>query len=317
MRANPVLALAFIGLFVMACGETPPTADGKRGGASLPRGLGKADGWLSCGGVCGEQAPGGCWCDELCSTYGDCCADKVSVCDTAAPEPSCQQACGGKSKEGCWCDELCATYGDCCADKEQRCDGGPLSDCKVKADCDSGLTCTGVPYDGSTPWGRCVASTSAPGEGESCSPSRPCSGTLLCVGLELFGEGSCSPAWMSGSWVDAEGAALPDATSAAAGVLERSQVVYGLATVPVEIVVELDIAHARPADLRITLVDPNGVEGLVADGAAGPLPTRALVSGIPGDDSVNGRWTLRVADRASGKTGDLKSWTLQLTSRWD
>ena len=34
----------------------------------------------SCEGHCGGQAPGGCWCDDQCSFFGDCCADKTTVC---------------------------------------------------------------------------------------------------------------------------------------------------------------------------------------------------------------------------------------------
>jgi hypothetical protein len=34
----------------------------------------------SCSGSCGGQAADGCWCDAYCASYGDCCADKVSVC---------------------------------------------------------------------------------------------------------------------------------------------------------------------------------------------------------------------------------------------
>lgn len=30
---------------------------------------------------CGGQAADGCWCDELCDGYGDCCADKTAACD--------------------------------------------------------------------------------------------------------------------------------------------------------------------------------------------------------------------------------------------
>ena len=86
---------------------------------------GKADGSsLSCVGVCGKQAAGGCWCDELCTQYGDCCADKVAAC---APKPvaSCEGYCGKKAADGCWCDELCAQYGDCCADKDATCKPTP------------------------------------------------------------------------------------------------------------------------------------------------------------------------------------------------
>ncbi len=34
----------------------------------------------SCDGKCGGQASSGCWCDDQCSTYGDCCSDYQSVC---------------------------------------------------------------------------------------------------------------------------------------------------------------------------------------------------------------------------------------------
>ncbi len=76
----------------------------------------------SCAGACGGQAPGGCWCDDLCEQFGNCCDDKVAVCGGAAPDPnSCQGACGGKSPGDCWCDSLCANYGDCCTDKVALC----------------------------------------------------------------------------------------------------------------------------------------------------------------------------------------------------
>ncbi len=38
----------------------------------------------SCTGSCGGQSPDGCWCDDQCQNYGDCCADKAAVCDRGA-----------------------------------------------------------------------------------------------------------------------------------------------------------------------------------------------------------------------------------------
>jgi subtilisin-like proprotein convertase family protein len=35
------------------------------------------------------------------------------------------------------------------------------------------------------------------------------------------------------------------------------------------------------------------------------------------DSQVNGTWTLRVVDTAGGNAGTLRSWSLELTSRWD
>lgn len=38
----------------------------------------------------------GCWCDDVCGEFGDCC-------------PGC-----GPQPEGCWCDAGCQEFGDCC-----------------------------------------------------------------------------------------------------------------------------------------------------------------------------------------------------------
>jgi len=35
----------------------------------------------SCIGHCGDQAPGGCWCDDLCVMLGDCCDDACTACE--------------------------------------------------------------------------------------------------------------------------------------------------------------------------------------------------------------------------------------------
>ena len=41
----------------------------------------------SCDGSCGEQADSGCWCDEFCIGYSDCCIDSCAVCGVAC-EPT-------------------------------------------------------------------------------------------------------------------------------------------------------------------------------------------------------------------------------------
>lgn len=57
--------------------------------------------FLSCKGFCGSSAMGFCWCDELCSEYGDCCDDYEPIC---APK----QACGARAGDTCSDDEYCA-----------------------------------------------------------------------------------------------------------------------------------------------------------------------------------------------------------------
>ena len=34
----------------------------------------------TCVGHCNEETPGGCWCDKMCYSYGDCCADNCTAC---------------------------------------------------------------------------------------------------------------------------------------------------------------------------------------------------------------------------------------------
>lgn len=64
--------------------------------------LGKADSVGSCQDSCGGPSDGTCWCDDQCSFYGDCCDDKVSICD--APQ---QTVCGGFLGSACESDEYC------------------------------------------------------------------------------------------------------------------------------------------------------------------------------------------------------------------
>lgn len=58
----------------------------------------------SCVGICGSQAPGGCWCDSSCVNYDDCCDDYGPVCDNCTPD------CTGKE---CGSDGCGGTCGSC------------------------------------------------------------------------------------------------------------------------------------------------------------------------------------------------------------
>lgn len=81
----------------------------------------------SCANSCGGQSPSGCWCDALCESFGNCCADKAAVCDAPPPpDPqSCEGHCGGQAPGGCWCDDQCVDFGNCCADKVAACGAPP------------------------------------------------------------------------------------------------------------------------------------------------------------------------------------------------
>ncbi len=182
--------------------------------------------------------------------------------------------------------------------------------------CRPGLTCHGIPNDGSSLYGRCRSNTSIPGEGESCSVLQPCQAGLVCAGIATgYARGNCRPAWMAAEFSVGAELALPSSTTP----VESRVAAVGLATVPEDIVVELDLVHASPHRLVLTLVDPNGDPALLWDGPnEGTPPARISVTrGISRDDSVNGRWTLRVTNPSGTGSGTLRSWRLKLTSRWD
>ena len=178
------------------------------------------------------------------------------------------------------------------------------------------MKCVGIPSDGSTSKGKCNSTAHLPGEGADCSAAKPCGADLICAGQEIWGSGNCVPSWMAAALTGNGNTAIPDDGT----TVSDAVVVYGLATVPVDIVVQFEVSHPRPADLKITLTDPNGWPSVLWDQAAssGPDLNRRIVGvSNPLDDQVNGRWTLSVADLTTGVSGSLKSWSLALTSRWD
>lgn len=74
----------------------------------------------SCSSSCGpvSASSGTCYCDDACSSYGDCCVNAATVC---VPD-SCWERCGSASANGtCYCDSACTTYGDCCEDEADSC----------------------------------------------------------------------------------------------------------------------------------------------------------------------------------------------------
>ena len=43
---------------------------------------------FTCDGFCGGAGPAGCFCDDLCTFYDDCCPDAIELCLTPPPPPS-------------------------------------------------------------------------------------------------------------------------------------------------------------------------------------------------------------------------------------
>lgn len=180
--------------------------------------------------------------------------------------------------------------------------------CGAGDPCPSGLFCTG----GSTSPGRCV-DTSVEGSGDPCSASGACGDGLVCAGRDDDFVGICNPEWMKDEFVNEGAASIPDGPNGSSGM---SVDVVGLATVPTDAVVHARIEHARQADLELTLENPTGTSVLVWPAGSGPVPATIPVN-VPGDESVNGLWTLTVKDKSAGVTGAITLFTLELTSRFD
>lgn len=188
-------------------------------------------------------------------------------------------------------------------------------DCEMTADCASGLRCFGQPHDGSSPFGKCVDPTPVPGEGASCDRFSPCAEGLICAGFTLWGEGTCNPQWMAGRFEFRSSVPIADGGTPTA----PSLVVYGLASVPVDLDVTVHIEHPRPTDLRVTLTDPNGDSAVLWDRTTElqRFSRSFVTNGISRDDAVNGRWHLHFEDLVAGQSGTIERWSLFVTSRWD
>lgn len=197
--------------------------------------------------------------------------------------------------------------------------------CEADNECRGGSKCHG--RSEASPLGRCVAPArdDHPAHTSNCSLDAvdfgcPAGSGLLCAGAALSGEGLCFPAWMRSRFEVEPALSIPD--NKTAGV-EAQLLAYGLATVDMDVRIDLHVSHPRPQDLRITLTNPADNEVLVFDGTTQTggrgevyLSGHAL-SGFSGDESVNGVWRLKVVDSRSGQTGTLYSFGLEITSRWD
>ena len=190
------------------------------------------------------------------------------------------------------------------------------SDCAIQADCNAGLLCTGRPSDEdpAPKIGKCVDTSDVPGEDLPCNATTPCGAGLVCMGTSVpwtNGNGWCRAEWMSGTFRSTT--AMPIAEGSAATT--SSVVVYGLATVPEDVLLTLDIDHPRPQDLVVTIRQPSSAETLVFNHVANP-EIRVPVLGEY-DSYVNGTWECEIRDTVTGQTGGLRGFQLEVNSRWD
>ena len=183
--------------------------------------------------------------------------------------------------------------------------------CSSSAECAANESCQGIPnVEEAT--GCCTPKGSIPGQGELCSSEGTCGEGLECIG------DYCSPAWMVGEFSRAPDLVIPDGDTA--GVVD-AMLIRCLATVAVDVTLDLRIEHPRIGDLVVTMADVSGdIITVLHDrtgGDADVLELTGVTINQSGDEYVNGYWPLTVKDTVTGETGKLVSWTLHVTSRWD
>ncbi len=191
-------------------------------------------------------------------------------------------------------------------------------DCRGTAECPSSEVCEGIPFDGSSEFGKCRPLANIPGVGDDCSINQPCGPNLFCGGLTFGGGGMCIGAWQQDTFVNTTGRFIPQQTPQP---IATSVTVRGQATVPFDITVDIDLSHDDPHSLKIVLFDPNGTDAVLWDGpneGSASFPRSFVALGnISRDDTVNGRWVLRITNESGSGLGTLHSWTLWLSSNFD
>jgi DNA uptake protein ComE-like DNA-binding protein len=151
-----------------------------------------------------------------------------------------------------------------------------------------------------------------PEDGE-CAATSDCGANLVCAGTTIYDTGTCRPAWMAGTFTSTTDHVIPDGGDAVTSSLQVS----GLATVPEDAIVHLDIDHPNKAQLYITLTQPSSGESLIWDVDSAGLARVVIGYNLERDSAVNGTWTLAVRDIEAGDAGVLRGWSLELTSRYD
>lgn len=154
--------LVVMGLLVLGCSVDDPEAStgGDPPQDRTPWKPGKADSTATCLEKCGEQAEAGCWCDDGCITYGDCCPDKVTMCGGPGPDKTMT------------CDVSCSWVGDCPANEPY---------CNMETG-----KCQQLPP-------QCVTDFDCEGDQEFCHPSGYCYMVppANCIPGWVFFEGAC------------------------------------------------------------------------------------------------------------------------------
>ncbi len=156
-----------------------------------------------------------------------------------------------------------------------------------------------------------VIANSGAGVHEDCDTTADCAEGLVCMGEIAYNSGiMCQDESTWDNFTYDEASEIPDN-----GSLVTHITAQGLASVPVDVVLTLDIDHPRPSDLYVT-IEHIGYEGVVWDHELNPSEDN-IIRAFPSDDMANGDYTVTIRDTVSGETGELRGWNLYIVSTWD
>jgi hypothetical protein len=151
------------------------------------------------------------------------------------------------------------------------------------------------------------------GPWDTCSTAADCQEGLVCMGEIVWGVGIyCVDDSMYGTFVSDEEVAIPDDGSEVSTSLE----VEGLATVPIDVVLTIDVDHPRMSDLILSISNFAGYGESLWLHDADP-EVELVVRAFPSDDMVNGTYTVTLIDDVPGEAGTLRGWELYVVSNWD
>jgi len=158
-----------------------------------------------------------------------------------------------------------------------------------------------------------VVDTALGGAWDDCDTASDCQDGLVCMGELAWGTGIyCVDDSMYGTFSYETSHAIADNGAE----LSTSVSVSGLGTVPVDVVLTLDIDHPRPSDLIVTIDNFNGYSQVVWNNETNPS-SEIIVRAFPSDDAVNGTYSVHIEDTVSGQSGTLLGWDLYIVSNWD
>lgn len=147
---------------------------------------------------------------------------------------------------------------------------------------------------------------------EDCDTDADCADGLRCMGAVAYGSGiMCVDTWGVFSWTGPE--SIPDDGTE----LVSSVDVQGLASVPVDVILTIDIEHARPSDLVLSIDNFNGYGTTLWDGESDDVELEMVVRAFPSDDMVHGLYNVRLTDTVPGVQGTLRGWDLLVVSTYD